>query len=90
MKTAEEWLEKNGIEKYIGSGEDERPHTLLSLADIQQIQLDAMKEGMRRAAEIVHKDGTVYLHKLMNDTIVPRKQAILSASEQLTIKDLEV
>ena len=52
---------------------------------LQQIQLDAIKEGMRRGAD-----------KLVN-TIIPeqslalikeRRQVILSAAEQLTIKDL--
>jgi len=55
---------------------------------IREIQLDAMKEGMRRAADIVKKcawgDTNNYetLYKPDPD------EAILTAAEQLTEKDL--
>jgi hypothetical protein len=55
---------------------------------IRRIQLDAMKEGMRRAADILHVDGDVYIFKYVNEIREERKEAILTAAEQLTEKDL--
>lgn len=48
---------------------------------IKQIQLDAMREGMRRAADIVKTHEP-------ERTEVGYRKAILTASEQLTEKDL--
>jgi hypothetical protein len=85
MKSAEEWVKEAGTTE----GADWRDYDNLDLDTVNQIQLDAMREGMRRAATILDKNGTVYLHKLVCDALVLRKQAILSAAEQLTEKDLE-
>jgi len=72
MKTAEEWLTETDVS---------HPNTdLVKL--VEQIQLDAMKEGMRMAAEIAsdrEPSGELGID-----------EAIFSAAEQLTIKDLEV
>lgn len=77
MKTAEEWLKENDVS---------HPNTdLVEL--IQTIQLDAMREGMKRAAEITKQ----YDNK--NDTwggglLCGKKDQILSAAEQLTVDDI--
>jgi len=73
MKTAEEMLDEH-YENLNGNASD-------IIVAIKQIQLDAMREGMRRAAEIAearHLDGDMH------------SEAILSAAEQLTEKDLSV
>ena len=68
---------------------EEARYIAVTEQQIRQIQLDALKEGMRRAASVVitltHDDcynGSRYS--------IPEKckQAILSAAEQLTEKDL--
>ena len=56
------------------------------IKQIQQIQLDAIKEGMRRAAEIGEKQECENKQLAVAYTSV--KEAILSAAEQLTTKDL--
>jgi len=81
MKTAEEWnkiKESNPLDKDVEL--------------IKQIQLDAMKEGMRRAGkevakpmakvpdETTQKYTVILTHALSN--------AILTAAEHLTISDL--
>jgi hypothetical protein len=81
MKTAEEWLDNIGGGSPIGDEAD-----LMMIAIIKQIQLDAMKEGMRRAAEIEQTTadiGTDYDAGWNHKT-----QAILTAAEQLTEKKL--
>jgi hypothetical protein len=55
-------------------------HRPSAIESIKQIQLDAMKEGMRRAAEIV-----LVSHN-KSETLI--RQDILTAVEQLTEKDL--
>lgn len=75
MKSAEEWVKEAGTTE----GADWRDYDNLDLDTVNQIQLDAMREGMRRAAEIAearHLDGDMH------------SEAILSAAEQLTEKDL--
>ena len=51
--------------------------TACNASDIRQIQLDAMREGMRRATELA-----------CEYTIKVDREAILAAAEQLTEKDL--
>lgn len=79
MKTAEEWLTETDVS---------HPNTdLVKL--VEQIQLDAMKEGYKRAAEIArwkHPISSSAAHYEAKRTT----ESILTASEQLTIKDLEV
>jgi hypothetical protein len=55
---------------------------------IARIQLDAMKEGMRRATDVltVHNRKKYPTH-VMNEELV-QVDAILTAAEQLTEKDL--
>ena len=69
MKTAEDWqskfIQENGWGFEAMDNDEE-------LTAIKQIQLDALKEGMRRAA-FMHGNGTKY---------------ILTVAEQLTLKDL--
>jgi hypothetical protein len=65
--------------------------TKLSLIKvIQEIQLEALKEGMRRAAKIASNECPVFtIHPLsqMNQR-EHTTEAILSAAEQITEKDL--
>jgi len=74
MKTAEEMLDEH-YENLNGNASD-------IIVAIKQIQLDAMREGMRRAAEIAEAR-----HGWRNE---PQMKHILSAAEQLTEKDLSV
>lgn len=80
MKTAEEWAtDINGI-KWL----DNSHPTMTNV--VKQIQLDAMKEGMRRAANVtLNISAAPVSRKLIKDEI---KEAILTAAEQLTEKDL--
>ena len=73
MKTAEEMLDEH-YENLNGNASD-------IIVAIKQIQLDAMREGMRRAANVDMWDGSC-------SEVCPNKQVILSAAEQLTEKDL--
>lgn len=83
MKTAEEWC------KEVSFGDNAEPI-------IQQIQLNAMKEGMRRAANILQKEVSACHGPGPHDDCMPcvaRNNStidITKASGQLTIKDLEV
>lgn len=89
MKTAEEWaIDINGI-KWL----DNSHPTMTNV--VKQIQLDAMKEGMRRAADEVEMKGVGIIERqTVNgkfDAWMYRgsmKEAILTAAEQLTEKDL--
>lgn len=90
MKSAEEFLDTF---KKLNSdfSKKRRPLTELEMNNhanrirnlFIEIQLDAMREGMRRASDKLSEacyEGTVVLSE--------GKQAILSAAEQLTEKDL--
>jgi len=63
---------------------------------ITKIKLDAMKEGMRRAAEKMWPESTDlcygedinYITRLKNKRTAELKQSILTAAEQLTEADL--
>lgn len=79
MKTAEEWHKENNT-----SGEC---FALLTRDNIRQIQLDAMKEGARRAAEMARNACAPPATKdyLAGNTAA---NAILSTAEQWTTKDL--
>ena len=82
MKTAEEWANKINEEVLPALM---TPIPVSSVENmVKQIQLDAMKEGMRRAAKIV---GT---ELYMDEPRTPYQihKAILTAAEQLTDKDL--
>jgi hypothetical protein len=75
MRTAEEW--KQGYKQMLPDNYG------LTQELIEEIQLDAMKEGMRRAAE----EAVYALYEKV--TSGEMRQAILTVSEQLTIKDLQ-
>lgn len=77
MKTAEEWA--STIDMNIWSNAD--------ATTIKQIQLDAMKEGMRRAAKVEPKMEPHHSDEHWQG-ITMKEQAILSEAEQLTEKDL--
>jgi len=82
MKTAEEWIEET-------TGSPKCRLTTIGACSIEEIQLDAMKEGMRRAAEIArwkHPISSSAAHYEAKRTT----ESILTTAEQLTIKDLEV
>ena len=75
MKTFDEWVKqfKACVYEWLS----------LSPEELKQIQLDAMKEGMRRAAQLNQK--------MMSNGDYPLEdyyKNILSAAEQLTEKDL--
>jgi hypothetical protein len=83
MKTAEEWTSEiidYELTHYDGS------YTKL----IKQIQLDAMKEGMRRAAEQARPIAMNLASDSSHIPVIANEisKAILTASEQLTKKDL--
>ena len=73
MKTAEAW------NLHEGCGDMGMPCACGQCQRIKQIQLDAMKEGMRRAAGLC--DADFYEHNECRKTI-------LTAAEQLTEKNL--
>lgn len=74
MKTLDELVE---IARSIRECSETLPE---SVERLQAIQLDAMKEGMRRAANLIDVQ--------VPSAPVVRKQVILSAAEQLTEKNL--
>lgn len=91
MKTAEEWAKEYEskyrqldaeADRVVGGGvlNSEDIHEII----IKQIQLDALKEGMRRAADLFGnpdcKNYTQYNKDIVSE--------ILTAAEQLTEKDL--
>ena len=84
MKTAEEWHEQ------FDSG---LPQRAIDIDEIKQIQLDAMKEGARRAAELTKppmRRECEYEQYQQYDQISQQcAEAILTAAEQLTEKDLQ-
>jgi len=85
MKSAEEWRKS----RYFGNNSEDGIETI-----VQQIQLDAMKEGMRRAA-VVAEGETYATGGIRNDEeasyekgCLAAQKAILTTAEQLTEKDL--
>ena len=97
MKTAEEWsreywkLKQNPPSRVDGKTPSMHEWDIL----VQQIQLDAMKEGMRRAANKVSNVNErpsypedVNYRSGMKWMRGECEQAILTAAEQLTEKDL--
>lgn len=75
MKTAEEW-----VSEYPGSLFDK--HSI-----VRKIQLDALKEGMRRAANRI--DDPFKTNKVRCGTTSGEiRSFILATAEQLTTKDL--
>jgi len=97
MKTAEEWCSSRAewIAKIDGTKLEWLKDTdwyrdRINLT--KQIQLDAMKEGMRRAAEQARQTGLLYgdYDPSRDGRIVGNaaQEDILTAAEQLTEKDL--
>ena len=82
----------------VGNGEIDWCNHEASIDGIKQIQLDAIKEGMRRAAELCKNAAHVAKNPLHTDLQiywqtydrlqVDVTKAILTAAEQLTEKDL--
>lgn len=82
MKTAEEWMNQM-------SGLNNPALLTVNRMAIHEIQLDAMKEGMRRAATVVVENNQpVFDLPTRLHTRQALGQAILTAAEQLTEKDL--
>ena len=79
MKSAEEWIEET-------TGSPKCRITTVGACSIEEIQLDAMKEGMRRARELVQQEPAIFNTDVSLKAMVI--DSIISASEQLTIKDL--
>lgn len=87
---AEEWYAEGGLNNDVAE-----------IAHRRAIQLDAMKEGMRRAAKVklpvfqlpTGYTGNRYIHGVHFESgnahgVAETRQAILTAAEQLTEKDL--
>ena len=56
---------------------------------LTQWQISVMREGMRRAAELIHPKGKPYPNNAVYiNTVADAKEEILSAAESLTEKDL--
>jgi hypothetical protein len=87
MRSAEEWTvirDKMQVDHLIGASDEEHMKEFAEF--IQQIQLDAMKEGMRMARELVQQECDIFPTDASLKALVI--EAIISASEQLTINDL--
>ena len=84
MKTAEEWMSQM-------SGLNNPALLTVNRMAIREIQLDAMKEGMRRAEMLVQKEHNSFSEPNCNGAFKTARNrmsnAILTA-EQLTEKDL--
>jgi len=77
MKSAKEWRKS----RYFGNNSEDGIETI-----IKQIQLDAIKEGMRRAAVVLNKE---YHTATSQDLFKSRAHAsILSTADALTEKNL--
>jgi len=88
MKTAEEWInDKSPLDRCSCECET-RCEEVESW--LKQIQLDAMKEGMRRAAEQARPIAMNLASDSSHIPVIANEisKAILTASEQLTKKDL--
>lgn len=87
MKLAKDWtniwMEKHQEFVFLSTTEFEIEQAQDCLT--RQIQLDAMKEGMKRAADIVNTTGATMDRRESTAWYV---KTILSAAEQLTEKDL--
>ncbi len=81
MKTAEEWVKDL-------HGTSSSDIFLITKRHIKQIQLDAMKEGMKRAAEMISSCPSA-CECSQSVGWKESEQSILTASEQLTQKDLQ-
>lgn len=77
MKHALEWWNSN-YDNFDGSAKD-------TIGVIQQIQLDALREGMRRAATLC---DSAYRHAGASASALTFRDSINTAAEQLTEKDL--
>lgn len=91
MKTAEEWFKNQPSEEINERGGDTYVEYDVTPNWIKQIQLDAMKEGMRRAADCAISDALMHHHDAegrCNCGNCSARRAILTASDQLTKKDL--
>ena len=73
MKSAEQWLAETLFSD------------TSSLDDVREIQLDAMKEGMRRAAGM---DRLARHTNVSHEDVKQIAENILNVSERLTEKDL--
>jgi hypothetical protein len=80
MKKASEWA------KDMGSFRGENCENVSMKDRVEQIQLDAMKDGMRMASELAYKYNCEVFPERLSENGVKRE--ILSVAEQLTEKDL--
>jgi len=78
MKTAEEWCDETAV-----NGDPSDVPTWW----IKQIQLDAMKEGAKRAAQLV-KDKGVSFFAIVDEALQQKKDTILYTADNWTLKDL--
>lgn len=85
MKTAKEWTQERMDMEICLTYTDSPEVQLQEFADwLKQVQLDAMKEGMRKAAKISTDHDTGKDRKLET-----REEAILVAADNLTIDKLQ-
>ena len=82
MKTANEWCKENEQAWESGDGEACKL-VVVDETVIKQIQLDAMREGMRRAASVKLPPANGEL-----DFWLKHNQAILSAANSFTEQDI--
>ena len=94
MKTAEEWIDEPrdnrcykamSMRNYLSTHESEHDDDEI-IEWLKQIQLDAMKEGMRRAATVCVREAIK--HDMNWAGSRNCATAILTTAEQLTEKDL--
>ena len=87
MKTAEEWMQLISEDKITGNPQTDLSTdcVIVNHYELQQIQLDAMKEGARRAAVIAKQIRDSDLDCMCNG--LPER-VILTTAEQWTEKDL--
>lgn len=78
MKTESEWLEE--YRHLFGPG---RSHGCRNVTMIQSIQLDAVRHGMRLAAEIVGSDAVLQMEAVVWGKLAIKKQEILDAADNL-------
>lgn len=83
MKTAEEWIKTTGATGICSPIFNDT--SIFDVEEVKQIQLDALKEGARRAAKRIE---TPPYGTNMQGNYISATEAILTAAEQWTEKDL--
>lgn len=95
MKSAKEWNEEfpQNIHNPMMDMDIKKDFLARYVEHLRQIQLDALKEGMRRAAAILVKQYPIdvqgdVMQSGFSRGCFEKRQSILTALEQLTLKDI--